>query len=67
MIQRIEQLELKVTFLEQANAQLSDVIYQQRQELDALRLQLAGLLDRVEEDRSPATPYSAEQEKPPHY
>lgn len=67
MEQRIEQLEIKVAYLEQANAQLSDLVYRQRQELEALRTQLAGFAERIEAAREPATDYTAEQEKPPHY
>jgi SlyX protein len=64
---RLDQLEIKIAFLEQANAQLSDVIYQQRQEIDALREQFAALTGRVEAAQSQPTTYSAEEEKPPHY
>jgi SlyX protein len=67
MEQRIEQLEIKLAYLEEANAQLSDMVYRQRQELEALRAQLAGFAERIEAAREPATSYTAEQEKPPHY
>jgi uncharacterized coiled-coil protein SlyX len=48
MNQRLEQLEIKIAFLEQANAQLSDELYQQRQQVEALREQLATLVGRIE-------------------
>jgi SlyX protein len=64
---RLDQLEIKIAYLEQANAQLSDVVFQQRQELDALREQFAALTGRVEAVQSQATAYSQEEEKPPHY
>jgi SlyX protein len=67
MDQRLEQLEIKVAFLEEANAQLSDMVYRQQQELEALRTQLAGFAERIEAAREQATSYTAEQEKPPHY
>ncbi len=67
MEQRIEQLEIKVAYLEEANGQLSDMVYRQRQELEALRLQLAGFVERIEAVREQATSYTAEQEIPPHY
>ena len=63
----IEQLEIKVAFLEQANGELSQELYRQRQELEALRAQLAVLLERLEAAQSESTSYSEEQEKPPHY
>jgi len=67
MDQRIEQLEVKVAFLEQANAQLGEEIYRQRQLLDELRTRLDALLERVEAAQAQATAYTPEQEKPPHY
>lgn len=39
----------------------------QRIEQNALRTQLAGFMERIEAEQSQATPYSPEQEKPPHY
>jgi uncharacterized coiled-coil protein SlyX len=62
----IEQIEIKIAYLEQANAELSDVVYQQRQELDSLRAQLAELLRRLDAAQTPTT-LSPEDEKPPHY
>jgi SlyX protein len=67
MQQRLEQLETKVAFLEQANAQLSDELYRQQQQLEALRIELASLLERLDAAQSQATTYSPEDEKPPHY
>ncbi len=67
MHQRIEQLEIKIAFLEQANGQLSEELYRQRRELEALRAQLAVLQQRLEAAQSQSTTYSPEQEKPPHY
>jgi SlyX protein len=46
---------------------LSDVVYKQRRELEALRAQLSELLGRIEAGQAQATTYSAEDEKPPHY
>lgn len=67
MDQRIEQLEFKIAFLEEATAQLSDVVFEQRQQIAALREQLAGLLSRLEASQAQATTYTVEEEKPPHY
>jgi uncharacterized coiled-coil protein SlyX len=68
MNQRLDQLEIKVAYLEQANAELSDEVFRRRQEIEALREQLAALTGRVEAAQSqPQTPYSPEDEKPPHY
>lgn len=62
-----ERLESKLAFLERANQELSDVVYRQQQDIDALKLQVRELLGRIEEMREEPTRYTAEQEKPPHY
>ncbi len=62
----IEQIEIKIAYLEQANAELSDVVYQQRQELESLRAQLSELLRRLDAAQTPMTD-APEDEKPPHY
>lgn len=62
----LEQIEIKIAYLEKANAELSDVVYQQRQELQSLRAQLSELLGRLDAAQAP-TAYSPEDEKPPHY
>jgi uncharacterized coiled-coil protein SlyX len=67
MDQRIEQLEIKVAFLEQANAELSSEMYRQRHELEALRAQIMALAGRLEAAQSQTTDYVPDQEKPPHY
>jgi len=66
MNQRTEQLEIKVAYLEQANSQLGDEVFRLRQELEALREQLTGLVGRFEAAQSQQT-WSPEEEKPPHY
>lgn len=67
MNDRLEQVEVRITYLEQANAELSDVVFAQRQEILALRARLDGLVDRFEAAQASPTTYSAEDEKPPHY
>ena len=67
MTDRLEQIEVRIAYLEQANAQLSDVVYQQRQELEALRAKLAALTERLESAQAQPTAYTPEDEKPPHY
>lgn len=67
MNDRLEQVEIKVAYLEQANAELSDMVYRQKLEIDALREQLAALLGRIEAAQAQPTAYTLEEEKPPHY
>ena len=62
-----ERLETKIAYLERANNELSDVVYRQHREIEALRARLESLAERVsamhpqEERRTP------EDERPPHY
>jgi SlyX protein len=64
----LEQVETKIAFLEQANAELSDVVTRQQRDIDALRDQIAALAARIQALReSDATPRTAEDERPPHY
>lgn len=63
----LEHIETKIAFLERANAELSDVVFRQRQELDELRARLLGLAARLDAAQAGDTPYTLEQERPPHY
>jgi uncharacterized coiled-coil protein SlyX len=64
----LEQIEIKIAFLERANAELSDVVYELRKEIDSLQARLAGVTARMDAGQGPAErAYSLEEEKPPHY
>jgi len=67
MTDAIERLEVKIAYLESANSELSDVVFRQQKEIDALRDRLTMLTTRIEELRSKATDWTPEEEKPPHY
>lgn len=67
MNDRLEQIEVRIAYLEQANTQLSDELVKQQAELEKLRMQLAALLQRQDAAQSASTVYTAEEEKPPHY
>jgi SlyX protein len=67
MTDRLEQVEIRIAYLEQANGELSDVLYKVRQELESLRGELATVTQRWEASQAAPTTYSTEQEKPPHY
>ena len=66
MTDRIETLEFKVAHLERALQELSDVLYRQQRELDALRDRNQQLIEQVQqlEDRA-GDPNAVEI--PPHY
>lgn len=63
----VEQIELKIAFLERANSELSDVVYRQQQEIDLLRAQLAALAARLDSSQAEQTEYTLQEERPPHY
>jgi SlyX protein len=65
--ERLEQLELKLAYLERGNQELGDVVYRQQQALDALMARLERLTDLVQSIAARPRDYSAEDEKPPHY
>jgi SlyX protein len=63
---RLETLEVKIAHLEHALQELSDVVYRQRQQLDAQEARYQRLLERVEAaDRQPAA--DSQFEIPPHF
>jgi SlyX protein len=66
MNERIETLEFKVAHLERALQELSDVLYRQQREVDALRDRNQQLVQQVQqlEDRGAE---SNGVEIPPHY
>jgi uncharacterized coiled-coil protein SlyX len=63
----IERLEAKIAYLEAANSELSDVVYRQQQEIEALRTQILAVLARLDNTAAAGVNYTLEQEKPPHY
>ncbi len=63
----LERLETRIAFLERANNELSDVVYQQHREIEALRARFESLSDRVRAMQSEETPRTPEDERPPHY
>ena len=64
---RLENLEMKLAYLEQAGLELGDVVYRQQQELDALSARMQRLSDRLQAlgERDPG--HTPADEKPPHY
>lgn len=62
---RIDELESKISFMELANQELSDLIYAQQQQIDNHFRDLAQQLRRIQDSVAPAD--SPQDEKPPHY
>jgi uncharacterized coiled-coil protein SlyX len=63
----LEQIQTKIAFLERASAELSDVVFRQHQEIQALEAKLKAVADRLSGAQSGETARTPEQERPPHY
>jgi len=66
-VHTLEQIETKIAFLESANAELSDVVFRQHREIEALRAQVLALAARIEAAQSDTDVRTPEEERPPHY
>lgn len=62
---RVSELEVKCAYLEKTLSDLSDVVWRQQRELDALKESHRLLKDRVDAD--PGLVDAARQDRPPHY
>ncbi len=63
----VERIQTKIAFLERANADLSDVVFRQQQELHALGLRIQEVAERLEAAQSEERPRPPDDERPPHY
>jgi SlyX protein len=63
----VERIELRIAYLERANNDLSEVVYRQQQEIDALRAEIAVVGGKLDSALTEQTVYTPEQERPPHY
>jgi SlyX protein len=63
----VERIELRMAYLERANNDLSEVVYRQQQEIDALRAEIAIVSGKLDTALTEQTVYTPEQERPPHY
>ena len=63
----LEQIQTKIAFLERAVSELSDVLFRQHGEIQALEAKLKALSERLSGAQSDETPRPPEQERPPHY
>lgn len=64
---RLEDIELKLAYLERSNQELSDVVYVQQQALDRLEARLERLVDRLQNLEQRPRDYTSDEEAPPHY
>ena len=63
----LEQIQTKIAFLERASAELSDVVFRQHKEIQALEAKLKAVSDRLSGSQSDENLRPLEQERPPHY
>ncbi len=63
----VERIEMRITYLEAANTELSDVVYRQQQEILELRERMGLLVNRFDELENKPRDWTAAEEKPPHY
>ncbi len=67
----LERLEIRLTWLEQANQEMSDEIFRQQREIETLRLGLGKLHGKLESALADAAgehpPFDPQAERPPHY
>jgi uncharacterized coiled-coil protein SlyX len=67
---RLQALEIKFSYQDQAISELSGVVYEYGKRLDSLEEKMKAALTRLEElgnEKGPGTPGTAAQERPPHY
>ena len=67
MINEIVELETKIAFLEKHINELSDVLYAQQKQIDALSEKYINLKDQLTTMDQPEAETSDADERPPHY
>lgn len=63
----LERIHLKLAFLEHANTELSDVVFRQQQEIQALSARIKEVVERLRAAQGGGDERSPEDERPPHY
>jgi len=63
----LEQLQTKIAYLERANADLSDMIFRQHQDIKALEDKLKELSQRLNSALSAWNEQEPAEQRPPHY
>jgi uncharacterized coiled-coil protein SlyX len=66
MHEPLEQVQVKIAYLERAMSELSDVVFRQHREIKMLETQLKAVRERLEGAPTEEA-RTAEQERPPHY
>jgi SlyX protein len=63
----LEEVQTRIAFLERANADLSDVVFRQQREIQALAAKIQEISERVHAAQSADDGRAPQDERPPHY
>jgi uncharacterized coiled-coil protein SlyX len=63
----LEQIQTKIAFLERTASELSDMVFRQHKEIQALEAKLQAVTDRLSGAQFDESPRRPDQERPPHY
>lgn len=63
----LEQIQTKIAFLERANTELSDVVFRQHRDIQALEAKIKEVSERLQAAQSDVGARALEDERPPHY
>jgi SlyX protein len=63
----LEQLQSKIAYLERAVVELSDMVFRQHQEIQALQAHIKAFRERLDGAALAEATGAPEQERPPHY
>ncbi len=63
----LEEIHLKLAFLERANTELSDVVFRQQREIQILTARIKEVSERLSAGQGGGEEPSPEDERPPHY
>jgi uncharacterized coiled-coil protein SlyX len=63
----LELIQTRITFLERANTELSDVVYRQQQQIQALTAAIRDVSERLRATQADTNEGMPEEERPPHY
>jgi uncharacterized coiled-coil protein SlyX len=63
----LEQIQTKIAFLERATSELSDVVFRQHGDIQAVEAKLKAVMDRLSGAQFDDPPRPPDHEKPPHY
>ena len=67
MEDRVTELEIKLSLIEDNVDELNRIVYRQREQMDLLQEQIRLLYAQLQASSAPAEPRNLREEIPPHY